>query len=395
MARVTTTGIEAESLSDFTAKFRAAFRNALGQDLDVSVESPQGQLISQLALIFAQQDEAVVAVANGMSIQRALGLQLDDLGSLLGVTRLRAARSTVAVTLTGTAAAVVPQGSRARTAAGDVFRLTAAATIGPAGTVAAAMESVELGPIPAAAGALDTIVDLVAGWATVTNAAAARPGRLVESDVAYRVRYQRVLDQNAQSSADAILAAVLATEGVTDGAIHENVTALEETRQGVPIGARSFLVIVDGGTDAAVAAAIAATKPAGIAMSGDRTVQVPRSSGAGTTPIKFRRVTNVPLAVTVDITIGAGFPGDGEARIKQRLAEWAAGTWRSGVGDFDTSGLGIGEALNEPRLYSPIQSVPGHTVLSLAVTRKDGGGAAGTPDLDQRFTLAQADITVS
>ena len=87
MARVTAQGIEPTTLQGYIEALEAAFRSALGQDLDLAPETPQSQLIGTLALTLTEMDEALVAVANGTSRNRALGAQLDDLGSLLGVER--------------------------------------------------------------------------------------------------------------------------------------------------------------------------------------------------------------------------------------------------------------------------------------------------------------------
>ena len=395
MARVTTTGVETDGLPGFTRRLQDVWRDALGQDLDLAVESPQGQVIAGTALILAEIEEAIVAVANGFDRRRALGTQLDDQHSLLNIPRRLAAHSTVTVTLTGTASTVVAAGSRARTAAGDVFALTADATIGAGGTVSATMRAVEAGAVSAAANTLTSIVDLVPGWTAVTNPAAAAEGRLAETDVAYRARGERMLARNARSSLDAIRAAVLDVDGVTDVLVRQNNTGSAIQVQTITIDARSFLVVVQGGTDAAVAAAIEQSKPVGVAMTGATTENVPHASGAHTTPIKFSRVTEVPLTVTIDTTVNAGFPADGTAQIIQRVVDWAAGRWGSGAGDFDVTGLGIGEPLDTNRLLSPVQSVPGHTVQSVTAVRKQGSAAIGTVTLLERLTIAAADVSVT
>ena len=88
MARVTAQGIEPTTLQGYIDALEAAFRSALGQDLDLAPETPAAQLVGTLALTLTEVDEALVAVGNGMSRSRALGVQLDDLGSLLGIPRL-------------------------------------------------------------------------------------------------------------------------------------------------------------------------------------------------------------------------------------------------------------------------------------------------------------------
>ena len=151
MAIVTSEGIAPTTLAGYLTRFGTAFRTALGSDLDLAPESPQGQLIEQLALILTQEDEALVAIGNGQSADRAIGRQVDDLYSLLDVTRLLSTHSSVDVTLSGVASTVIPDGARARTAAGDLFALVSRITIPVAGTVTATMRAVEVGPVMAAA----------------------------------------------------------------------------------------------------------------------------------------------------------------------------------------------------------------------------------------------------
>ncbi len=268
MARVTAQGIEPTTLQGYIDALEAAFRSALGQDLDLAPETPAGQLVGTLALTLTEADEALVAVGNGMSRSRALGVQLDDLGSLLGIPRLEG-----------------------------------------------------------------------------------------EADDEYRVRYGRLVARNARGSPEAILAAVLSVEGVTDALIRENATAAEVTEQGKTIGAYSICLVVDGGTDEAVAAAIARSKPVGTGTSGETSVDVPHARG-WSVPIRLSRVTPVPIKVKLALTLMAGFPSDGTSRIVIRVVDHVIG-------------LALGERLTAQRLLADVLLVPGHT-MTLGVGRKGG-----------------------
>lgn len=363
MARVTPEGIEPTSLQGYVEALGAAFRTALGEDLALAPETPQGQIVGALALTLTQVDEALVGVSNGHSVSRALGVQLDDLGSLLGIERLPATRSTVAVTLTGQVGVSIPAGSRARTALGDMFELIQEMTIPGSGSINAAMRAVEEGAIPAAAGSLNQIVDLVAGWESVINQAAATQGRGIESDEEYRVRYGRLTARNARGSVESIQAAVLDVDGVADALIRENATASEVTVQGKTIGAHSICVVVEGGIDSDVAAAIARSKPAGTGTSGDTNIDVPHPGG-WSVPIKLSRASAVPVSVRMALSLDDAFPSDGTSRVIQEVLE-------------HVNGLSIGEHLNTQRLLRDMLAVPGHTV-NLGIGREAGTVIRGT-----------------
>ena len=284
MATVTPQGIEPTTLDGYVAALGAAFRTALGQDLNLEPETPQGQLIGVLAVTLAEADEALVAVANGVSRDRALGIQLDDLGSLLGVPRLEG-----------------------------------------------------------------------------------------ESDDDYRARYGRLTARNARGSIEAILAAVLSVDGVTDALIRENNSAAVVSVQGKDIGAHSICVVVDGGADADVAAAVARSKPAGTGTSGDSTVDVSHVGG-WTVSTAFSRITPVPIKVTMELALDAQFPSDGTSRIIQ-----------AAVAHVDR--LPIAEHLSTQRLLADVLSVPGHTVPSFGVGRKAGTVITGTGTVASLTTL--------
>ena len=274
MARVTAQGIDPTTLQGYIDALEAAFRSALGQDIDLAPETPAGQLVGTLALTLTEADEALVAVGNGMSRSRALGVQLDDLGSLLGIPRLEG-----------------------------------------------------------------------------------------ETDDEYRARYGRLVARNAAGSAEAILAAVLSVEDVTDALIRENATAAEVTEQGKTIGAHSICLVVAGGTDEAVAVAIARSKPVGTGTSGETSVDVPHARG-WSVPIRLSRVTPVPIKVKLALTLMAGFPSDGTSRIVMRVVDHVIR-------------LALGKRLTAQRLLADVLLVPGHTV-NLGVGRKAGTVITGT-----------------
>ena len=268
MAQVTAQGIEPTTLQGYIDALQDAFRTALGQDLDLAPETPQSQLIGTLALTLAEVDEALVAVANGMSRNRAIGVQLDDLGSLLGIPRLDG-----------------------------------------------------------------------------------------ESDDEYRVRYGRLTMRNARDSTAAILAAVLGVDGVTDALIRENATDAAVTVKGKPIDAHSICVVVEGGTDTDVAAAVARSKPAGAGTSGDASVDVSHADG-WSVPIRFSRARLVPISIRLTLTLDDDFPSDGTSQIIRQAVAY--------VGSLVSS-----QHLITQRLLAQLLSVPGHTV-SMSVGRKYG-----------------------
>ena len=373
MAILDRTGITPRDIAGYRAIFQERYRNAFGQDLAFDEETPQAQQIGIFALALAEVDEIVVADANGVSISKGIGFQLDESGELIGVMRRGATRSLVTVSLTGVAGTVIPARSRVRTAAGAEFRTRIAVTLTGAGDTVQ-MESEAFGPIPAPAGTLTQIVTVIAGWTAVTNAEAAALGRLRETDVNYRGRYQSFTARLAAGFPAAIRARILDVEGVIRAIVHDNDTDADVDEQGLTIPAHGILAIVQGGSDVDVAEAIRLSKT-GAATGGSTT------EGG----ISFERVSLVPVALTLASRIRSDFPADGINLIKAAIEEYAEANWE------------VGQTIDIRALNGPIYSVPGHVLtMDPAATIVMGGGMLpATPNLNVLYTLDADDITVT
>ena len=379
MSRFTAQGLVPTTLLEWQDAFRTAFRAALGEDLALEPETVQGQLIGELAAAMAQQDEVQVSVAQGLSVYTARGRQLDNLGTLRANPRKQPARSTVTLTLGGSAGTTIPAGALVRDELGQQWRTSAALTLaGAEGMVAA--EAVEFGPLAAEPATITTIVNPVTGWASVTNAAAAAPGRLIETDAAYRLRLITQTEFPYNSTLDAVAARVGGVEGVVRVKALSNDTGVAEAltegeKKGLNLPPHSLMVIVQGGENDAIAAAIRATKAPGIPTAGGA------SGTAGGTVYRFQRVR--PVRTKIEFTIETTTLSGGTARIRDALVAWFAN-------------LDLGQAIDPFRVFEAINSVPGFTIVS-APTYKDAMDAAldvTAPDGDQVFTLDADDVTI-
>lgn len=389
MATVTPQGITPTTLSQYVARFGTVWQTALGADLSLATETPQGQLIDGLSIVFAEVDEAIVALGNGHSLDRAGGVAQDDQADLLNVERRRATRSVVTATMGGIAGTGIPLNSRVATSANEVFATSAAVLIPAAGTVDVEMVSVNFGAIAASAGDLTTIIDVIAGWETATNAAAASLGLPEETQSEFRLRYRRHVGRNASTPVQAIEGRLLEVAGVTGVLVRDNSTAAAVTVQGQDIAARGIYAAVQGGTDAAVAAALYAAKTGGAPTVGATTVAIEQLDAAGVSVgsvnVNFDRITLTPITVTFTITPGATFPGDGVQQINAGLVAY--------VGQ-----QGISDPIDSTRLLTPILVVPGHQIGTVAVAKKTGAGDITDRTnvaLNEKLTLVAADITIA
>ena len=263
MITVDGTGVTAASLDGWIERLQELMRGALGDDLSLEAQTPQGQLIGVLSLMLVELGEAFVALAATTSVDHAVGAQLDAIGSVLDVYRVEATRSMVTATVTGVGGTNLPQGSRAKTVPGGrEFRTVSDVVLSAAG-VPVEMEAVETGPVDAAAGSLTEIVTLVVGWETVTNPSIAALGGDRQADGSYRTTY---LARTAHSSVGPLAALEAALEDALAGKTRrlENSTDAAVVVQEWTVPAHSILVVAEAGTDADVVRAVETHRGMGV-----------------------------------------------------------------------------------------------------------------------------------
>lgn len=132
---VTETGLQRKTLQEIRLDLEAAFRHVFGQSFETSVDSPNGLLISQLALAFANLWELAQEVFLSRDPSEATGISLDFAAALNGLTRREAtACNGPAILYTLEDSTVtIPAGSLAQRSRGSLdFALDADVSIDPA-----------------------------------------------------------------------------------------------------------------------------------------------------------------------------------------------------------------------------------------------------------------------
>lgn len=132
MAYVTDTGLQRKTLQELRLELENAFKQVFGVSFETSVDSPNGLLISQLALALSNQWELAQEVFVSRDPAQATGVALDWAAALSGgLTRREATACTVeAVLFTEESSVTIPAGSSALRARGNLeFTLDSAVTI--------------------------------------------------------------------------------------------------------------------------------------------------------------------------------------------------------------------------------------------------------------------------
>lgn len=383
LASVDEFGVSTSSVQDYVLRLMGDVAQAVGPDVDLSPESVQGQLIGVLAASLAQVDRGISQLYQSASMRTASGNALDALTSLLGVHRRGATFSTATVTFEGVVGSDIPRGTRLRSTAGDIFTTDAEEVILQGGTTTATVTAVESGPVGVGASSINELASVVSGIANVRNFAAGVEGRSVETDVELRNRYYHSISGNALGSLGTLEAALLSVPGVTHVLVRDNATAVETTTGGLTIPGHSLMCVVEGGSDAAVAAAVSERKPAGIGTAGATTVSVP-TVGGYSVDVRFQRMTVVDLRVAVEIDAGSGFPANGASLI--------------GAAAFGfLSDLLPGQVPDDQRVRAAMLSAaPGFTISSLAYTNATTNATIGSSvDLDVRLAPSLDRVAVT
>lgn len=303
---VAETGVIVPDTSGLLADVEGEWKAALGADLQVTPDTPQGVMIVAETTARADVLRINAATANQINPNLAGGLFLDAICALLGLERAIATRTLVRnVQLNGQPSTIVPAGVRARTDEGDLFESVGGVVLNSTGVGLVDFRSVEYGPIQCAAGSLSNVVTSVLGWETVTNANEGIPGTAEQSDEALRDLRRRTLARQGISTVEAQISDLYALPGVRSLQFRENIAAITQVIDGITMVAHSVWACVDGGTDADIARSLLTNKTDGAAWNGSVVVSVLEPFSGQNYTVKFDRPDEVPVLIRVTVRQGS------------------------------------------------------------------------------------------
>jgi uncharacterized phage protein gp47/JayE len=385
MAGVDSTGFTIKTLAEVLADLDASLRTELGENLRLDADSVLGQIRGAIGTEISLVWEALGEVAAALDPDQAVGVYLDALAALSGITpRQQATRSTGTITVNGTSGTVIPAGSRVRDAASTVtVETTASATI--AGATSVPVQALTTGPIEAAAASLTVIVTPVAGWSSSTNAAALTPGQNIESDLQLRARREASLQASGTGTDGGIRAALL--EIVEQAVVLSNRTN-STAADGTPAHAVRAILYPDPNSaivEAAIATAYFGQLPAGIQAWGTSvTATVTDSQGVDHT-IEWDYATEVDVYIDVTVTLAPG-------------SDVVAADIQAAIVAY-VNALEVGDDVRVLRVYQAIQAVSDEVLSasSLAIDIVDPPVATSdlAIDIDEIARTATANIGVT
>lgn len=389
-AWITNRGVILPDTADLRADVEAEWKEAFGQDLVVTPDTPQGVLITAETEARDAVARNNVDLANQINPDIAGGIFLDAIWRLTRGSRRPATRSILTgVILGGQAGTIVPAGSLAAVeGSGDQFRTAATVILDVGGTITVSMESVQTGPIAAPAGQLTNVATSVLGWETVTNPTAAALGTLQESDIAARRRRFNTLALQGTSLPEAITSRVNALEGVRSLAFRENIASTSQTIDGILMIPHSVYVAVDGGNPNEVAMALLESKSVGAGWNGNTTVTVLEPFSGQSYDVKFE----IPAPVQIFARVTARFNGlDGQTIIPQAIVAYANGELEGDVG------FSVGASINPFELAGAVNQVEPRIFVTNVELSTDGIVYTPTPvpiTLQQVARISESAVTV-
>jgi uncharacterized phage protein gp47/JayE len=329
-------------------------------------------ILQQIVGVFAEQLSICWEAAYEASIQfdplAASGSNLSALVQLRGLLRLAGTYATVSINLIGTAGAIIPAGSQVSTLDGSlVFTTLTTVTLGVGGTGNVFAQCTVKGSVNITTSATALILTPVSGWSGCTFGTVSTQGTFEETDAALRLRYTQSIALLSSAFAESIYAAVVNVPGVTYCGVFQNSTTTTDSR-GIP--AKEVAVVVAGGSDSDVAAALFSKFPIGVQGYGSTTVVVTDVNGTSYN-ISFSRPTNVPIYVNVTIHATSTL-----------ISPTIASDIANAIIAYAQAQFNVGQSVTISRLYTPINSQPYFSVTLLKI-----GLSSGATDI--------ADVTIA
>ena len=285
---------QTQILSDMQAA--ALSSPALSPTLDLSSQSPDGQMLAIVANVAGSEWELIQIAFNQYNREDAEGAGLDNLGDVTGTPREGATFTQVYATLVFGSSAVAGTylpGSFVANIAGAASQsysnaLTVTLAGGAQTLTGILMQAASAGPTPGVNPATLTVISTpVTGWTSITNPAAqSQLGEDAESDASYAARQAQDVAAGGSCNPSATVVALLQLAAAQlppvtlSVLLVENVTAEPTTIDGILLPANSYTaVIYDQGSGWAslpanvllIAETIWKNKPAGIEPIGNTT----------------------------------------------------------------------------------------------------------------------------
>ena len=317
-------GIQVKSYADIVAALTTAFQTIYGADINLDQNSPDGQLINNLALMIVDQGNLIVQDYDSKDPDQAVGVALDGLSQLCGITRNGGTYTVTNIVVT-TDRNLNLSGQDTATpftvsdSSGNLFQLIASASL-TTGANTLAFRAVNMGYVQVTTNTLNIATTVVLGVLSVNNPnAPTTVGTNQETDANFRIRRQASVALPSKGNLQGLVGGLYTVSGLIQAVIYENITGSTDANS---VPAHGIWVIVNGGTDADVAAMIYKYRPLGCPMKGSTSVNITQVDSS-TFAILFDRAVAQDLYMTLNVNSLTGGSIDTTALKAAIAAQWS------------------------------------------------------------------------
>jgi len=360
---ITNTGFKRKDFTQLVTELEDRARQLFDDDINLG-RTFEGFWIRLYAFGLAAVWKIIEGVFFALFPSSANGINLERVVGLGGVKKKAAARSLIALTVTGTNDSVVTgdddTGDLFQTAQGIQFRAiqTAVVASGVATFNARAVVAGIAGNVAIAS--VTEIVNPLTGIDTVTNAAVPfSAGSDIETDIDLRSRFFAGASGGGSSKPGIETLIVEDVEGVTNAVAVVNFTLVTDSDNIPP---KAVELVVQGGLDSEVAEAyFGLIKSAGIAAGIEpfgNTLVIVQDQNENQFPVSFTRPTEKLVFITVNMVKGTNFKDAQVLDIETALISHVGGSdTKEGITTI-FPGLDPGEDVKEFRLKGAIDDIP-------------------------------------
>ncbi len=305
-------GYSAVTAAGINEEITTSIRAIYGDDVDLSVNSLDGQMTRILADLFFEVQSNILDVYNSFRPTGAYGDGLSTIVNLNGIYRIQGTHSYGSLTVYGRPGLTIPEGFRVSDGTTSVtYSTDFSGVIETSGSVTIHLSCDTVGANNAGADALTNILTPIPGIESVTNGDAINPGLERETDAELRSRRELTVASPGRSTRDSLIGVLYNTPGVTDVRVYDEVDT----------GRFNSRVLVLGGQDATIGELIWLHRGA-VTYTGDVAVPV-RDIQGNTYTIRFARPEARELYININFTAVAGrFQSETNTIVTTRLIEY-------------------------------------------------------------------------
>jgi len=385
-ATVDNTGISAPAFEQIYESLQDSFRLIYGSDIYIEPDSQDGQFLELIAEAVHDTNQMAIAVFQSFSPSFAQGAGLSSNVKINGIARLVESYSTAVGEIIGQAGVTIFNGS-VKDINNNIWDLPPEVTIPYTGSILVTVTSRIPGNVTAAAGTINIINTITAGWQSFTSTTDATEGAPIETDALLRRRQSKSVALPSLTVNGGIAGALANLPSVSRIRLYENDTSVIDAN-GLP--EHSISAVIEGGSVADIVNVIGLKKTPGTGTYGTTTGVFTDPTTGVQRDIDFFVLAQSVINVVINIQALSGFNTTFSDAIKQSVASYL-------------NSLEIGEDVEYYRLVDPIylNQLPSSLTYKLSsFTLALGAGVAGTTDIIVPFNSAavcdlNANITVN